>query len=299
MILTIDMGNTNIKVGFVKRDGESSRIIEERLATDHGRTAMNYASDMMAMLAIHKVSAAEIEGGIISSVVSDLTDVIKDAVVKVFGFEPLIVNGSMKMDVDFSSMAEPESVAADFICGAEGAYSSVIEPVILVNMGTATTITIVDGDGHYLGGVILPGIRTSLKALFGNTTMLPDIDLGKPGRAIAKDTIEALTSGIIYSNAGMVDAIIDRMNEEFGAECRVLATGGLAGYVVPYCRHEITLDGELLLKGLLELYELNKDGAADTGASGRNMNAVTENAEGGSAEDVSFSIKSAKAAAIF
>ena len=124
-------------------------------------------------------------------------------------------------------------------------------------MGTATTITVVDKHGDYIGGIIHPGLRVSLDTLSSRTAQLPHIDLESPGPAIAKNTVDSMRSGIVYGSAAMMDGIIDRIEEELGETCSLVATGGLAPFVVPHCRHKITVDDSLLLKGLLILYRKN------------------------------------------
>ena len=131
-------------------------------------------------------------------------------------------------------------------------------PLIIIDMGTATTMSVVDQAGNYIGGVILPGVRVSLDSLSGKTAQLPFISLEIPSRVIGKNTIDCMRAGIMYGNAATLDGIIDRMEEELGSKTTVIATGGLAKFITPLCRHEIIYDDALLLKGLLILYEKNK-----------------------------------------
>jgi type III pantothenate kinase len=131
-------------------------------------------------------------------------------------------------------------------------------PIIIIDMGTATTVSVVDHSGNYIGGAILPGLRVSLNSLSSKTAQLPSISLDIPKNVIGKNTIDCMRSGIMYGNAGMLDGIIERMEEELGEPATVVATGGLARFVTPLCRHKIIYDEALLLKGLLILYEKNK-----------------------------------------
>lgn len=253
MILAIDMGNSNIKIGVVSEN----KIIEERVTTSIDKTSMEYAMDILAVLDFHGIEKGDLEGAVISSVVPPLTGVISSAVRKVLGKTPLLVSHKLKMDISLERMLYPEKVGADLIVGAQAAWSGFKAPVIIINMGTATTITVVNGAGRYLGGAILPGLRVSLNSLSTKTAQLPSISLEPPGKAIANNTVDSMRSGILYGNAGQIDGIIDRMEEELGESCSIVATGGLAGFVVPLCRHDIVLDKKLLMRGLWELYKLN------------------------------------------
>ena len=253
MILAVDMGNSNIKIGVVSED----RIIEERVTTALDKTSMEYAMDILAILAFHSVDKKDIEGAVISSVVPPLTGTISSAVKKVLGFAPLIISHRLNMKISLRKMQYPEKVGADLIVGAEAAWTHFKAPIIIINMGTATTVTVVNRDAEYLGGAILPGLKVSLSSLSTKTAQLPSISLEPPGKVIANNTVDSMRSGILYGNAGQLDGIIDRMEEELGESCSIVATGGLARFVVPLCRHDIVLDRELLMKGLLELYKLN------------------------------------------
>ena len=254
MILAIDMGNSNIKIGVVSEN----EIIEERVTTSIDKTSMEYAMDILAVLDFHGIEKRDLEGAVISSVVPPLTGVISSAVRKVLRKTPLLVSHKLKMSISLEKMLYPEKVGADLIVGAQAAWSGFKAPVIIINMGTATTITVVNGAGQYLGGAILPGLRVSLNSLSTKTAQLPSISLEPPGKAIANNTVDSMRSGILYGNAGQIDGIIDRMEEELGESCSIVATGGLAGFVVPLCRHDIVLDKKLLMRGLWELYKLNK-----------------------------------------
>lgn len=255
MILAIDMGNSNIKIGIVKGPDE---IIEERVKTEYDKTSFQYASDIFLMLMYYGVKKEDFEGAVISSVVPSLTPVLSAAVNKIMGKRPLVINGSMKMHIGLSGLSDKSGLGADLIAAAEGAYVSYPLPCIIVNMGTATTITMVDGDGEFRGGVILPGMKTSLNALTAGAAILPDIRLDHPGSTIGFNTEECMRSGIIYGNAGQIDEITERMEEEIGEKCTVVATGGMAKFCVSQCRRKVLLDDRIIMKGLLSLYELNR-----------------------------------------
>ncbi|MDO4438798.1 MAG: type III pantothenate kinase [Eubacteriales bacterium] len=256
MILAIDMGNSNIKIGVVDSDG---KVIEERVTTAADKTSMEYAMDIISILAFHGINKSSIEGAVLSSVVPPLTGVISTAIRKVTGKSPLLVSNKIKMSIKLNRMKYPEKVGADLLAGAEIAYNSYKSPVIIVNMGTATTITIVNEQAEYLGGVILPGLKVSLNSLSNSAAQLPYISLETPGSVIGNNTIDCMRSGILYGNAAQIDGIIERMEKELSCKATVVATGGLAKFVVPLCSHSIILDETLLMKGLLALYNKNKE----------------------------------------
>lgn len=265
MILAIDMGNSNIKIGVIAAEHD---IIEERVTTALNKTSMEYAMDILSILSFYKIDKRQIDGAILASVVPPLTGTISTAVRKVLGFAPLIATNKLKLSVHFEHMKYPEKVGADLVVGAEAAFRYFRTPVIIINMGTATTITVVDSTGAYQGGVILPGLRVSLNSLSNNAAQLPYISLESPGNAIADNTVDSMRSGILYGNAGQIDGIIDRMEAELGEPASLVATGGLARFVVPHCRHQIKLDDALLMRGLLLIYQNNEGGRReDIGAA--------------------------------
>ena len=255
MILAIDMGNSNIKIGVLE---DEEHMIEERVSTAYNKTSMEYAMDIRAILEFHGIDKKHIDGAILSSVVPPLTGTLRTAVRKVLGKAPLLVRSNLHMHIGLSSMKYPEKVGADLLAGLEAASLAYPgEPVIVVTMGTATTMTVLTKERKYIGGVILPGLQVALNSLSAGTAQLPAISLEKPGRVIANETAECMRSGILYGNAAQIDGLISRMEEELGMPCRVVATGGLARFVVPLCRHKIVLDKWLLMKGLLALYRQN------------------------------------------
>lgn len=255
MILAIDMGNSNVKIGIVK---DENNVIEERIHTDNTHTSMEYAEHIISVLLLYGISRDEIEGAIISSVVPPLTAVVSAAVNKVFGFRPKIVNGNLNMTVTCSGTGDPNYVGADLLVAAEAVTTYYQLPCIIVNMGTATTVTLVDGTGDFRGGVILPGMKTSLQALSSGTAVLPEISLDEPGSTITLDTVECMRNGVIYGNAAQIDGIAERMEAELGERCNLVITGGMSRFCAPYCRHELIHDGMLMMKGLYRLYEENK-----------------------------------------
>lgn len=253
MILAIDMGNTNIVLGGID---EHKTYFVERITTNQAKTDLEYAVNLKDVLEIYHIHPNQMEGAILSSVVPPLNTTILKAVEKILGKKPLLVGSGMKTGLNIL-MDNPKTVGSDMIVDAVAAIHEFPRPIIIVDMGTATTMSVVDKSGNYCGGVILPGLKVSLDSLSGKTAQLPYISLETPGKVIGKNTIDCMRSGIIYGNVAQIDGIIDRMEEELGEKASVVATGGLAKLITPLCRHQIVYDDALLLKGLLLLYRKN------------------------------------------
>ncbi len=254
MILAIDMGNTNIVIGGIDK---KRTYFEERITTNHVKTGLEYAINIKNILEINGIDKHQVEGAIMSSVVPPLNAPLSSAVKKVFGFHPKLVGSGMKTGLNIL-MDNPKTVGSDMIVDAVAAINNYPCPIVIIDMGTATTMSVVDRRGSYIGGVILPGLRVSLDSLSSKTAQLPSISLDIPKKVIGKNTIDCMRSGIMYGSAGMLDGILDRMEQEIGESPTVIATGGLSRFIVPLCRHKIHYDRELLLKGLLILYEKNR-----------------------------------------
>ena len=254
MILTIDMGNSNIVIGGID---DSQTYFVERVTTNRGKTDLEYAVNIKSILEIHNVPVSSIEGASPSFVVPPLNNTILSAVEKICGFRPMLVGSGMKTGLNII-MDNPKTVGSDMIVDAVAAIRDYPCPIIIIDMGTATTMSVIDRSGNYIGGVILPGLKVSLDSLSGKTAQLPYISLETPGKVIGKNTIDCMRSGIMYGNAAMLDGLIDRMEEEIGEKATIIATGGLARLVTPLCHHSIDFEEDLLLKGLLILYEKNK-----------------------------------------
>lgn len=254
MILAIDMGNSNIVIGGID---ETNTWFMESITTDTRKTDLEYAVSIKNIFELHQIHASQVEGAILSSVVPPLNPVILAAVKKVTGVNCKLVGSGMKTGMNIR-MDDPKKVGSDLIVDSVAAKAEYPLPIIVIDLGTATTITAVDQKGDYVGGIIHPGLRVSLDTLSSRTAQLPHIDLENPGAVLAKNTVESMRSGILYGTAAMMDGIIDRMEEELGEKASLVATGGLAPFVAPLCRHDITVDDNLLLKGLLILYRKNQ-----------------------------------------
>lgn len=253
MILAIDMGNSNIVVGGID---DTKTYFEERITTDDRKTSLEYAIMLKNIMEIHHLKRNDIEGSIISSVVPQLNAPVSSAIKKITGKRPLLVGSGMKTGLNIK-MDNPKTVGGDRIVAAVAAIERYPAPIVIIDMGTATTLDVVDKTGCYIGGVILPGVNVSLNSLVSSTAQLPKINLDIPKRVIGKNTVECMRNGIMYGSASMLDGLIDRMEEEIGEPSTLISTGGLSRFITLLCRHTITHDPDLLLRGLLILYRQN------------------------------------------
>ena len=213
------------------------------------------------MLELYGIEKEKVTGAIISSVVPQLVNIIKSAVYKLIKVEPMVVGPGVKTGLNIL-MDEPRRVGSDLIVDAVAAINNYGTPLIVIDMGTATTMSVIDRKGNYIGGVIMPGIKVSVDSLVSRTAQLQRISLDAPDKVIGKNTINCMKSGVIYGNASCIDGMIDRLAEEMGeglSDIKVVATGGLARVILPQCRHNIIQDDELLLKGLKIIYDKNCD----------------------------------------
>lgn len=254
MILAIDIGNTNIVISCI--DKQKTYFIE-RISTDRSKTELEYAIMFKNVLDIYQMDAAVLDGGIVCSVVPQITQIVRLAAEKIIHKKVLVLGPGIKTGMNIM-IDNPAQVGGDLIAAAVGAVAEYPTPLIIIDMGTATTVTVVDGKKNFIGGMILPGIRTSLDALTANAAQLSGIDLVPPKRVIGRNTIECMKSGIINSNAAAVDGMIPRIEEELGCKATAVATGGLAKSIIPYCKEKVILDDDLLMKGLLIIYEKNR-----------------------------------------
>ena len=254
MILAIDVGNTNIVVGCI--DDLKTYFIE-RLSTNRTKTELEYAVDLKNVLDIYHIKKTEIEGCIISSVVPQITNIVKLAAEKILKKNAIVLGPGVKTGLNIM-MDNPGQLGSYQVADAVAGIAGYPVPLILIDMGTATTASVVNSKKQYVGGMILPGVGVSLDALTARASQLSGISIDAPRHVIGKNTIECMKSGVLYSNAAALDGIIDRIEEELGEKATVVATGGLAKKIVPHCKREIILDEELLLRGLLIIYEKNK-----------------------------------------
>lgn len=254
MILCIDIGNTDIAIGGYL-DGKLQFVT--RLSTDATKTVQEYESIICQMLTLRGVKKNGVGGAIISSVVPTLSSVMHGVMRELYRVEAMHV--SLKLDTGIRVVCDdPSSVGADLICACVAAHFKHGSPSLIVDMGTATKMMLVNGEGTFVGVSIMAGVMMSMRALSSGTAQLPQFSLDAPDKAIGTNTIECMKSGAVFGHAAMIDGMIDRFCEEFGRELPVFATGGYSHAIIPHCKHEITLDPDMVLDGLYIIYNRNK-----------------------------------------
>lgn len=255
MILAVDIGNTNIVIGCI--EGEKVRFVE-RVSTDLSKTELEYAVEFKTLFDLYRIGIEDITGSIISSVVPPLNNIVRSAMEKLLRVRPLLVGPGLKTGLNIL-MDNPGQVGADLIVNAVAGLHYYGAPLIIIDMGTATTISVVDEKKNYAGGMIMPGVKVSLDSLVNRTSQLPKISLEAPKKIIGKNTVECMKSGIVIGQAAQMDGMVERIWEEIGSQATVIATGGLAGCIIPHCKNKIICDNELTLKGLGIIYRKNAE----------------------------------------
>lgn len=253
MVLAIDVGNSNIMLGGFRSD---ELVFVANISTDVSKTADEYASKIMSVLALHGIDRLEIKGCMVSSVVPPLNSVIKSAIKLLYGVEPCFVGPGVKTGINIHCDT-PSSVGADLICASVAAHNIYGSPALILDMGTATKMTVVNDKGAFIGVSIIPGVMMGLNSLSEKTAQLPKVSLDAPASVIGKNTVDCIKSGVVFGNACLVDGMIDRINEEMKSTLPIYATGGLASSIIPHCKHKMTLDEHLILKGLYIIYKKN------------------------------------------
>ncbi|MDR0889175.1 MAG: type III pantothenate kinase [Oscillospiraceae bacterium] len=253
MILAVDIGNTNIVLGCI--DGQTIAL-QARLATELQKTPDQYAAELKMMLDLYGVSPSAITGSIISSVVPPVSNNVYAAIARLTGQESLVVGPGIRTGLNIR-MDNSNEVGSDLITAAVAAIEEYGAPLMIVDMGTATTITAVDASGAFAGGCICPGIQISMAALTGSTAQLTGISLEAPKKAIGKNTRDAMRSGIVLGAAAMLDGLLDHIEQELGQRAKTIVTGGSSKVILPLCRREMIYDPNLMLKGLALLYRRN------------------------------------------
>jgi type III pantothenate kinase len=254
MLLAIDMGNTNITIGVLK---DKSLVMESRLATDHNKMGDQYAVDLNNIFKLYHIDPADIHGAILASVVPPLDHAIKSAVKKAVGITPLQVGPGTKTGLNIR-IDNPAQLGADLLVGAVAAAAKYPTPCIIWDLGTATTVSVLDETGAFRGGAILAGVFTAIDSLSNRTSLLPRIRLEAPKNAIGKNTVECMQSGAVYGTAAIIDGMSRRFEQELGTTATIVATGGLGKEIAAHCDHTVLYDEHLLMDGLRILYEKNR-----------------------------------------
>ncbi len=253
MLLAIDVGNSTVGFGFFEG---------ERLATvfkaesRRGETADEYRGFLLSRMSEAGLKPGDVKGIVVSCVVPNLVRIFFEALKGISDAPPMLVSSRLKLGIQVKYKT-PETLGADRIASCCAAYNIYGGPVIVVDCGTATTFSVVDNSGDFLGGAITPGLLTGYDALTSIAQSLPRVGLTFPKSAVGRDTSEGLQSGVILGHAAMVDGLLDMMRAELGGPARAVATGGLAGMLVPHLKGVTDSDPHLTLKGLLSIYRLN------------------------------------------
>lgn len=254
MIIAVDIGNTNIVVGGIKND---SVLFTERLSTRTDKTELEYAMDFKLIFELHAIQNKQVEGCIISSVVPPLSNIIKTALTKLIPKEPLVVGPGVKNGLSIR-IDNPAQLGSDLVVTAVAAIAEYPVPSIVIDMGTATTFSVINSKRQYIGGAIVPGAVVALNSLSSQTSQLPFISLDAPKHVIGNNTIDCMKSGSLFGNAAMIDGMIRRIMAELKETAFVVATGGIASSILPYCEEKIQYDPDLMLKGLALIYRKNQ-----------------------------------------
>ena len=255
MILALDVGNTNIVVGCID-ETTKQMIFERRIHTDVMKTSTEYAISIKTIMDIHGIKPEQFQGGILSSSVPPVTRQVKMAAEMLLNKKIIEVGPGCKTGVNIK-IDDPASLGPDLLVGAVAGLSEYGEPLVIVDMGTATTISVIDNQRRFMGGMILPGVKVALNGLTAHAAHLPQIAIELPKKLINGTTVGAMQSGSIYGHAACIDGMIERIWEDLGYETNVVCTGGFAKVVIPCCKHDFAVDSELLIKGLMILYEKN------------------------------------------
>lgn len=255
MVLAIDIGNTNIVIGCFQDD---KIIFVERISTNQKGTALEFAVSFKSVLEIYGLKSRDIEGSILSSVVPSITGIVKQAVEKITQKNCMVVGPGIKTGLKIV-IDNPAQLGSDMAIGAVAALNQSNGPLALIDMGTATTVSVINDKNEFIGGMIMPGAAISMDALYDKTAQLPKIAFEPPKKKIGSNTIDCMKSGMIYGFAGSIDGLLDHIEEELKMPVTAIATGGLAEVIVPHCRHkDIIIDDTLLLKGMRIIYLKNK-----------------------------------------
>ena len=248
MLLVIDVGNTNIVLGAM--DGYEVRRYA-RLETDGNAGAEKYLAQIR-----NAMSGLAFDGAILASVVPEVNGALCAAAKVLTGKDCMVLDHTTKTGMPLL-VDEPETVGADIIAGCVAAKNRYPLPLVVADLGTANTVMAVNKDGAYCGGIIAAGLKMQLKALGAGTSLLPNLEIAAPKKCIGTNTVDCLESGAVYGTAAMLDGMVDRMEQELGAPLTVVATGGLSELVYTHCKHEVQIEPELLLKGLVDIYGKN------------------------------------------
>lgn len=254
MLLTIDIGNTNIVFGVFKGD---ILIKTYRLSSRVLRTSDEYALEIFSLFYLDKLPIKDIEDIIISSVVPPLDPIIEKTCEKLFNKKPIFINLSMKLPIKFE-IENLSEIGMDRVVGSSMGYYITKENTVVVDFGTATTFDVIRKDGIFIGGAIAPGILISLESLITRTAKLPKVELSAPPSPIGKNTVNAIKSGMLYGWSGIVERIVSEVESFLNEKIKIIITGGASHFIIPFIKIDYIYEKDLILKGLKLIYELNR-----------------------------------------
>ena len=255
MILTLDAGNTSITM--VAYDSDGKVCFSARLATDKNRTSDQYAVEIKDILSLYGIEKSDLKGAVIGSVVPVLSDSLFEATRVFCGLTPLRIGPGVKTGLNIL-IENPAQLGADLVSQSVAAIKKYPLPCLIFNVGAATTLSVIDKAGSYIGCAIMPGVMMSIDALSSGTSQLPQISFSAPASVIGKNTIDSMKAGIVFGNAAMLDGLVDKANEEIGKISSVIATGDSAEGLISHCKHKIIYEKTLVNDGLMMIWEKNK-----------------------------------------
>ncbi|MDF9867395.1 type III pantothenate kinase [Bacilli bacterium PM5-3] len=253
MLLAIDIGNSNIVFGVYS---ENKLLGTFRLETDLARTEDEFSTLIISCLDNFGINYKKITGIIISSVILSVNPIFEKLAKKYFNTKAVFVGTNLKSGVAIK-IEQPKTLAPDILVGIVGAKQKYGQNCLVIDLGTATTMTILNNNNEYIGGIVYPGLKISANALASNAALLPAIDLEIPNHVICKETIQAMQAGLMYGYASMLDGMIERLEKEYGSELKIILTGGLSSSIAKILKREVILDEDLLLDGMNYLYNKN------------------------------------------
>lgn len=254
MLLCTDVGNTNIKFALYQGD---KQLVKLRFSTNLGQTPDDFAVKLYSIFQINSIDTTKINGSIISSVVPRVTYPLVEAIENVANIKSIVIGPGVKTGLDLR-IDNPATLGADLVAMCVAVKELYSCPAIVIGLGTATTIVYMNENKAYCGGAILPGVSISLDALTNNGALLPSVDITCPKNVVGTNTEDCISSGIVYGTACTIDGMINKIQQEKGQKCTVIATGGLASTIIKHCQNKIILNDDLILDGLRIIYKKNK-----------------------------------------
>ena len=254
MILTVDIGNASVSMGIFK---DNELLFTANMSSSRNNTREQYAIEIIEILSLYGIKRDDFEGAAICSVVPEMSNTVREAVRMAVGCDALMLGPGVKTGLNIR-IDEPNQLGEDFVAEAVAACKRAKSPCLIIDLKTATKISIIDNNNTFIGAIICPGVEISVKALSDKTSQLPRIGISAPEKVIGRNTTDCMASGIIYGTASMIDGLCMRVEKELGEECTVLATGAFAENIVPHCKRNITICPNLIFEGLKLIYDKNK-----------------------------------------